>query len=71
MIDRGELEEMFDEMYGEESFKVFNLIDVIDKDGNGIVTFQEFFDATRKHSQMLRPAFGFRKYIFRFIIVIS
>ena len=61
LIDRGELEDMFDEMYGEESFKVFNLIDIIDKDGNGIVTFQEFFDCCRKHSQMLRPAFGFQR----------
>ena len=51
LIDRGELEDMFDEMYGEESFKVYSLIDVIDRDGNGIVTFSEFRDSVGKHSQ--------------------
>ena len=61
LIDRGELEDMFDEMYGEESFKVYSLIDVIDRDGNGIVTFSEFCDSVRKHSQMLRPAFAFQR----------
>ena len=61
LIDRGELEDMFDEMYGEESFKVYSLIDVIDRDGNGIVTFSEFRDSVRKHSQMLRPAFAFQR----------
>ena len=48
-------------MYGEESFRVYSLIDVIDRDSNGIVTFSEFRDRGRKHSQMLRPAFAFQR----------
>ena len=55
------MEQMLGEVFGRDSYKVFNLLDVIDKTDSGIVTFKEFFDAVRKHPQILRPAFQFQQ----------
>ena len=61
MLDREEMEQVLDDMFGDDSFKMFHLLDHIDEDGDGIVTFKEYVAAVKKHPKFMRPAFEFQK----------
>ena len=65
-LDGSEVQQIVREVYGdtyENNHRVQRIVELIDSDGDGVISFREFQDFNRKYPAILFPAFKLQNHI--------